>query len=93
MTHKTFRQAWNASVPAAKLDGGPRVTPHDARHAFASEMADLGLDSADVAEVMGHTTAGITERIYTHAFNRDKREQRIREAIGAAIGGQRVRRW
>lgn len=63
---------------------GPKVTPHDARHAFASMMAEFGLTSADVAEVMGHTTAGVTERIYTHAFNRDAREQRIRQAQAAA---------
>jgi hypothetical protein len=52
----------------------------------ASEMADLGLDSSDVAEVMGHTTAGITERIYTHAFNREAREQRIRQAMKSGRG-------
>jgi integrase len=88
ITHKTFRRGWNAAVEAAQLDGG-KVTPHDARHAFASEMADSGLSSSDLAEVMGHTTAGITERIYTHSFNRDEREQRIREAMSAAQGGQR----
>lgn len=66
------------------MTDGPKVIPHDARHAFASMMAEFGLTSADVAEVMGHTTAGVTERIYTHAFNRDAREQRIRQAQAAA---------
>jgi len=66
------------------MTDGPKVTPHDARHAFASMMAEFGLTSADVAEVMGHTTAGVTERIYTHAFNRDAREERIRQAQAAA---------
>lgn len=58
-----------------------RVTPHDARHAFASQMADLGLSSFDVAETLGHTSADVTERIYTHASNREEREQRVREAM------------
>jgi integrase len=49
-------------------------------------VADLGLDSSDVAEVLGHTSSAITERIYIHAFNREAREQRIREAMGA-VGG------
>jgi integrase len=62
------------------------VTPHDTRHMFASEMAYRGLSSADVADVLGHTTAGITEKIYTHAFNRAERENRIREAMGQATG-------
>ena len=87
VSHTHFRKrAWNKAVANAKLTDGPKVTPHDARHAFASEMAELGLTSGDVAEVMGHTTAGITERIYTHAFNREAREQRIREAM-EAVGG------
>jgi Phage integrase family len=65
------------------------VTPHDARHAFASEMADLGLSSADVGDVLGHATAGITEKIYTHVFNRDEREERIRQAQARGDGGLR----
>jgi integrase len=87
-SHTNFRRrAWDKAVENAGLTDGPKVTPHDARHAFASEMADLGLDSADVAEVLGHTTAGITERIYTHAFNREEREKRVREAMATAMGG------
>lgn len=50
-------------------------------------MAELGLTSSDVAGVMGHTTAGVTERIYTHAFNREAREERVRSAMTAAMGG------
>jgi integrase len=86
-SHTNFRRrGWDKAVQNAGLTDGPKVTPHDARHAFASEMADLGLDSTDVAEVMGHTTAGITEKIYTHAFNRDAREERVRQAMAAAGG-------
>jgi hypothetical protein len=66
---------------AAGIEGDVRVTPHDARHAFASQMADLGLSSFDVAETLGHTSADVTERIYTHASNREEREQRVREAM------------
>jgi hypothetical protein len=29
-------------------------------------------------------TAGVTERIYTHAIDREQREQRIREAMTRA---------
>jgi hypothetical protein len=50
-------------------------------------MADLGLTSLDVAETLGHTRADVTEKIYVHAFNREQREQRVREAMArAAIG-------
>jgi integrase len=86
LSHTNYRKrAWHPAVEAAGLTDGPKVTPHDARHAFASEMDALGLSSSDVAEVMGHTTAGITERIYTHSFNRDQREERIRKAMETAM--------
>jgi integrase len=86
--HSNFRRrGWEPAVEAAGLTDGPKVTPHDARHAFASQMSDLGLTSSDVAEVLGHTTAGVTERIYTHAFNREEREERIRQAMTQAAGG------
>jgi integrase len=51
-------------------------------------MAYRGSSSADVAEVLGHTTAGITEKIYTHAFNRAEREQRIRQAMKEAMASR-----
>jgi integrase len=50
--------------------------------------APKGLDCRVFPEVLGHTTAGITERIYTHAFNREEREKRIREAQARAISGR-----
>jgi integrase len=80
------RRGWNPAVKDAGLNGDLRVTPHDARHAFASQMAALGLTSSDVAETLGHT-AGVTERIYTHSFNREQREQRIRDAMTQAASG------
>jgi integrase len=83
------RRAWNKAKEAAGLDdGGPRLTPHDARHAFASQLADLDLTSADLAPVLGHKSAGITEAIYVHAFNREAREERVRQAMQAATLGR-----
>ena len=87
MAHTHFRRrGWNVAVANAGLADGPKLTPHDARHAFASQMADLGLTSGDVAEVLGHTSAGITERLYTHSFNREAREERVRQAMAQAGG-------
>jgi integrase len=63
------------------------VTPHDARHAAASQLADSGMSSADVRDMLGHSSSSVTEGIYIHAFDRDKREQRIREARAAAARG------
>jgi integrase len=84
-SHSNFRKrGWGLAVKNAGLTDGPKLTPHDARHGFASQMADLGLTSSDVAQVLGHSTAGVTEKIYTHVWNREAREQRIREAMEAA---------
>jgi integrase len=59
-SHNNFRRrGWNKAVANAKLTDGPKLTPHDARHAFASQMGDLGLSSSDVAEVLGHSTARV----------------------------------
>jgi integrase len=85
-TRASRKRGWHPTVKAAKLNDGPKVTPHDARHMFASEMADMGLSSEDVGDVLGHTSKSITEAIYTHAFNRDERERRVREAMDAAMG-------
>jgi integrase len=88
-TQSNFRRrAWVPAVRAAGLTDGPRVTPHDSRHAFASQLADLHLTSSDLAPILGHRTAGITESIYVHAFNREAREERVRQAMtAAAMGG------
>jgi integrase len=85
ISHTNFRRrGWDLAVENAGLSDGPKVTPHDSRHAFASQMADLGLSSTDAAEVLGHTSSTITERIYTHAFNREQREERVRQAMAQA---------
>jgi integrase len=80
------RRAWVPVIEAVGLTNGPKVTPHDARHAFASQLADLELDSTDLAPILGHATSGITEAIYVHAFNREAREARVRKAMEAASG-------
>jgi integrase len=89
-SHGNFRKrAWNPIVAATglKLDDGVKITPHSARHATASQLADLDLDSDDAAALLGHSSAKVTEGIYVHAFNRDAREERIRQAMSRAQTG------
>jgi SAM-dependent methyltransferase len=80
-------EAAAARVPGADVRKAPAENlPWPDGSFDASQMGDLGLSSSDVAEVLGHSTAGVTERIYTHVWNREAREQRIREALEAAGG-------
>ncbi len=65
---------------------GIKLTPHDARHAYAS-LTLPNVPSHIVARVMGHTTADVTQRIYGHSFNRDKQDQQVRDALTAAMAG------
>jgi integrase len=89
-SHTNFRRrGWNPAVRDAGLckDGEPNVSPHSARHAFASQLADLGLSSTDLAKALGHTSASITEAIYINAFNEDARKERLLQAMELAAGG------
>jgi integrase len=91
-SHSNFRRrCWNKVIEKTglKLEEGVKVTPHDARHACASQLADRDLKSDDVAALLGHSSAKITEDIYIGAFNRDEREERIRKAMQAARNGGR----
>lgn len=90
-SHSNFRRrGWNRVVAETglALEEGVKVTPHDSRHACASQLGELKLDAEDAAALLGHTSGKVTREIYTHAFDRDKREQRIREAMRQAAGEQ-----
>ena len=74
------RRAWNPAIEKAGLGDGPKTTPHDARHAFASQLAARGVSSNDLRDTLGHSTTKVTEGTYVHAFGREERLERIRQA-------------
>lgn len=45
----------------------PHITPHVFRHTFCTNMANAGMDIKSLQYVMGHSDAGITLNVYTHA--------------------------
>ena len=55
------RRAW----AAAKLDA---ITPHEARHTYASLMAAAGVPIEDLSRFMGHSTISITADRYRHLY-------------------------
>lgn len=45
----------------------PRITPHVFRHTFCTNMANVGMDLKSLQYLMGHSDAGVTMNVYTHA--------------------------
>jgi integrase len=60
--YKAFRRAARA---AAVL---PEPRFHDTRHAYATHMLAAGLSAHAVAELLGHSDAGLVWRRYGHAL-------------------------
>ena len=59
--------AWDRVRKAAKLpDPQPRF--HDLRHTAATFLLAAGLRSHAVAELLGHSDAGLVDRLYGHAL-------------------------
>lgn len=53
-----------ASLPAKRI--------HDMRHTAASLMGLHGASSAEIRDVLGHTTTRMTDK-YTHTYNEGRR--------------------
>jgi len=45
----------------------PTITPHVLRHTFCTGMANAGMDIKSLQYLMGHSDAGVTMNVYTHA--------------------------
>ena len=45
----------------------PHITPHVFRHTFCTKMANSGMDLKSLQYLMGHSDAGVTMNVYTHA--------------------------
>ena len=50
------------------------VRLHDARHGFATLMADSGVEPRLLMELMGHSEIGVTMNVYAHVVQKSKRE-------------------
>lgn len=45
----------------------PHITPHVFRHTFCTDCAQAGIDLKSLQYLMGHSDAGVTLNVYTHA--------------------------
>ena len=63
MSSDSMRKMFKATVRAAGLD--ERLSPHDMRHTFATDLLDGEADLRSVQEMLGHSSLSTTQ-IYTH---------------------------
>jgi integrase len=60
-----YRHSTGAWVAA----GLPRITPHQARHSFASFLIASGADVKTLTTLMGHSSARMSLDVYGHLFD------------------------
>jgi integrase len=60
--------------PDAQKAGIGKVTVHELRHTAGSLMLQAGKTMTTVSKILGHSSVGVTEKIYAHAYDEDKRE-------------------
>ena len=58
----------------AEKAGIGKVTVHELRHTAGSLMLQAGKTMTVVSKILGHSSVGVTERIYAHAYDDDKRD-------------------
>jgi integrase len=51
-----------------------KVTVHELRHTAGSLMLQAGKTMTVVSKTLGHSSVGVTERTYAHAYEEDKRD-------------------
>jgi integrase len=72
------RRGFEAATERAGIDG---VTFHDLRHAYVSMLANRRVPSSVIAELVGHETSAITERIYMRLHDRPQTFEQVRQAL------------
>jgi len=56
----------------------PHITPHVFRHTFCTNYANNGMDIKNLQYLMGHSDAGVTLNVYTHASYAHAAEQMVK---------------
>ncbi|MBA7620271.1 Tyrosine recombinase XerC [subsurface metagenome] len=77
---------WSCRAIEDRLDhlcseaGIERITPHQLRHYFATEMLNDGASLKAVSDLLGHNSTDITARVYWHILSRQKKREHQRHS-------------
>ena len=62
LTDRRYRTLWSHWAN----ETGVTATAHQLRHSYATMLFDCGIDVKDAQDILGHSTAAVTQDIYTH---------------------------
>lgn len=79
LTYRRWKTLWKAALRSTGLD----VDTHGLRHFTASALISGGASVKQVQTVLGHSSAAITLRVYSHLWPGD--EDRTRAVMDAAL--------
>ena len=65
----------------------PHIMPHVFRHTFCTNMVNAGMDLKSLQYLMGHSDAGVTMNVYTHA-SYDRAAESLQKILGPQTEGK-----
>jgi integrase len=72
---EAIRQVRRQDIASGKAQ--PKIRLHDLRHLNVSLRRKTGQDANLIADQIGHTDPGFTQRVYMHLFQDDRREAAV----------------
>lgn len=63
---------FNRNKSASKKGKVKYLNIHGFRHSYASNLLSKGAPLTAVSEALGHSSIGVTEKVYTHAIKKDR---------------------
>ena len=79
LTDRRYTTLWANWAKAT----GVTATAHQLRHSYATMLFDCGIDVKDAQDILGHSTAAVTQDIYTHI--RDARRKLTAKTLNDKI--------
>lgn len=79
LTETQYQKLWREYVKAT----GVAATAHQLRHSYATMLFECGVELKDAQDLLGHSTAAMTQDVYTHL--RDSRRQETAKTLNKKV--------